>query len=66
MLEVGETMLDAIAKKMTRVPCQGRTRSHVFVCPVEGIPSDDSTVAGAYGKWYSDIGPENQNANAGE
>ena len=65
VLEVGETMLDAIAKKMTRVPCQGRTRSHVFVCPVEGIPSDASTVAGAYSKWYSKIGPENKNANAG-
>ncbi len=62
VLDVGETMLDAIRKKMTRVPCRGRTRSHVFVCPVEGIPSDSSTLAGAYNSWYQAFGPENQNA----
>lgn len=64
VLASGDTMLDALAKKMTRVPCQGVARSHIFVCPVEGTPSDEATKAGAYRKWYQTSGPENQNAGA--
>ena len=56
MLSASETTLDAIRKKMVRVPVQGVARSHFFTCPVEGTPSDDTTVAGAYNTFYQNIG----------
>ena len=62
VLDVSETMLNAIDKKMTRVPCSGHARSHIFVCPAEGIPQQEETKAGAYNSWYQTYGPENQNA----
>lgn len=52
VMEVGETTLDALRKKMTRVPCQGSTRSHLFTCPAEGMPSDPTTRAGAYSQFW--------------
>jgi hypothetical protein len=48
----GLTNSNAAAKKITRVPCHGITRSHVFLCPTEGTPNDANTISGAYNQWY--------------
>lgn len=51
------SILDANGKKMNRDLVIGRFRSHVFLCPEMGDPTETDTVAGAYNAWYQNNKP---------
>ena len=52
VIETATPVVDANGKKMNRIAIAGRFRSHVFLCPDHGKPTDDTSIAGAYAKWY--------------
>ena len=52
IIESAVPVVDANGKRVNRVVVDGRFRSHVFLCPDQGIPSDSTTLAGAYFKWW--------------
>lgn len=52
VIEKVTPILDVNGKKMARSMIQGHCRSHLFAIPDMGDPDDQSTIAGAYNKWY--------------